>query len=180
VAGRFDAAAWHPGTAAPLYVQNQIREVSVAIPAPRGMYSTSAGRDAITTTKQFARENPDLVKAFLVAWDRTVRWLYANNGAHLDEAATITSRALRSSKSIALFKLKDESQTAYSWGTNDAQEAVDSIKKFIQYEISFKDPFFTKYRISDREIEELVDRRFFAGGEYFVDASPRKSAQRTN
>jgi hypothetical protein len=50
------------------------------------------------------------------------------------------------------------------------REAVDSIKKFQDYQISVKDPFYTKHHLTDKEIEAFVDRRFFAGGEYFVDS----------
>jgi sulfonate transport system substrate-binding protein len=42
-----------------------------------------------------------------------------------------------------------------------------------------KDPFYTKNHLSDKEIEAFVDRRFFAGGEYFVDTSrnPKATAE---
>lgn len=178
LSGRFDAAAWHPQTAAALYVQGLVREVAQAVPG--GIYTDAGGRSAWSTTKAFARENPDLVKAWLTVWDKTVRWLYANNGANLNEAATITSRALRQSKSVALFNLKGDQQTAYEYGVTDWQDAVDAIKKFWKYQIAHKDPFFTKHQISDREIELLVDKRFFAGGEYFVDVSEKRALARRN
>ena len=172
LAGRFDVAAWHPQSAAVLYVQGQVREITQAVPG--GIYTDAGGRSAWSTTKQFARDNPDLVKAFLTVWDKTVRWLYAANGANLNEAATIAARAMRQSKSVALFNLKDDSQTAYEYGVTDWQDAVNAIKKFWKYEIAYKDPFFTKHQISDEEIELLVDKRFYAGGEYFVDVSEKR------
>jgi sulfonate transport system substrate-binding protein len=120
---------------------------------------------------KWADENPDLVKAFLVAWDRTVRWLNSDNGAHWDEAAQIASREVREPKSVALYDLKDESRIVWSWGVTDYQDAVDSVKKFQSWNIANKDPFYTKHHLSDKEIEAFVDRRFFRGGEYFVDTS---------
>jgi sulfonate transport system substrate-binding protein len=121
--------------------------------------------------RKWAIENPDLVKAFLVVWDRTVRWLAANNGANMSEAATIASRELRLTKAVALYDLKDESTISWSFGVTSYRDAVDSIKKFQSYQIKVKDPFCTKNHLSDKEIEAFVDRRFFAGGEYFVDTS---------
>jgi sulfonate transport system substrate-binding protein len=55
---------------------------------------------------------------------------------------------------------------------------VDSIKKFQSWNIANKDPFYTKHHLSDKEIEAFVDKRFFKGGEYFVDSSehPEKPA----
>jgi sulfonate transport system substrate-binding protein len=172
LSGRFDVAAWHPQSAAALYVQGLVREVTQAVPG--GIYTNGAGRSAYSTTKQFARDNPDIIKAFLTAWDKTVRWLYANNGANLNEAATITSRALRQTKSVALFNLKGAHETAYEYGVTDYWDAVNAIKRFWKYQIEYKDPFFSKHQISDKEIEALVDKHFFAGGEYFVDVSEKR------
>jgi len=172
LSGRFEAGGWHPSGKAALYIQNQVREIATAV--PNGIYTTTAGRSAITVTRQWAKENPDLVKAFLTAWDRTVRWLYADHGAHLDEAAGIAARELRMSKAVELFKLKDESQTAYNWGVTDRKDAVAAIKKFWKYQIAFKDPFFTKNQLTDKEIDDLVDKRFYEGGEYFVDVGEKR------
>ena len=38
-----------------------------------------------------------------------------------------------------------------------------------------KDPFYTKHRLTDKEIEKFVDKRFFAGGAYFVDTAQKKT-----
>lgn len=64
-------------------------------------------------------------------------------------------------------------RVAYNWGITDHKVAVDAIKKFWKYQIQFKDPFFTKHQMTDAEIEAFVDRRFFAGGEYFVDVGEK-------
>ena len=174
LAGRFDAYGTHPATAttAPLYLQKQVREIATAV--PNGIYATAGGRALYFAMRPWAKENPDLVQAFLRAWDRTVKWLHENNGANLAEASAIASRELRVPKSVALFDLKDESRISHSWGQVSYQDAVDSIKKFQNWAISVKDPFYTKHRISDKEIEAFVDKRFFAGGAFFVDTSKPK------
>jgi len=175
LAGRFEGYGVHPTTTttASLYIQNQAREVATAV--PNGIYVTAGGRTVFFAMRKWAEENPDLVKAFLVAWDRTVRWLYNDpTGAHLQEAATIAARELRVSRAVALFSLKDEARTSWTWGITDYKDVVASIKKFQTYQISVKDPFFTKNHLNDKEIEAFVDRRFFAGGQYFVDVSEKR------
>ena len=174
LAGRFDAMAWHPATStsAALYLQNQVREVSTAL--PKGVYTEGGGRSAITAMRSWVDANPDLVKAFLIAWDRTVRWLNSDHGAHLDEAATIVARELRISKSLALYDLKDESRISLDWGETDFGETVKALKQFYQYQVQNHDPFFTKNRLTDKQIEAIPDRRFLAGGEYFVDTSEKR------
>lgn len=179
LAGRIEVSGVHPATSttASLYIQKQVQEIATAV--PDGIYVTAGGRAQYFAMRQWALENPDLVKAFLVAWDRTVRWLSSDNGAHFSEAATIAARELRLSKAVALYDLKDESTISYGWGITDYKEAVDSIKKFQAYQISVKDPFYTKHHLSDKEIEAFVDRRFFAGGEYFVDVSKERRQSAT-
>jgi len=174
LAGRFQSWNVHPAgsSAASLYVQNLVREILPALPG--GLYVTAGGRGNFNAPRKWVNENPDLVMAFLRAWDRTVRWLYADGGAHLEEAATITARELRITKAVALFEIKDDSETAYNWGVTDYNDAVDSIKRNLKFQIANGDPFFAKHPMTDKEIESYVDKRFFAGGEYFVDTSQKK------
>ncbi len=178
LAGRIDAYGTHPGTlyTAPLFVQNQVREIATAV--PDGAYVTGGGRSMFFAIRGWAKENPDLVKAFLVAWDRTVRWLNSDNGAHWEEAAQIAAREIRLPKAVALYDLKDESRISWSWGQTDYQDAVNSVKLFQNYAISIKDPFYTKHHLNDKEIAEFIDKRFFEGGEYFVDTRehPQKAS----
>jgi sulfonate transport system substrate-binding protein len=169
--GKFDIYGTHPATAsvASLIIQNQVREITTAV--PDGVYVTGGGRQMYFAMRKWANENPDLVKAFLVGWDRTVRWLNSDDGAHWDEASRITARALREPVAVALYDIHDESTIQWSWGVRDYQDAVDSVKRFQAWNIANKDPFYTKHHLSDKEIEAFVDKRFFAGGEYFVDTS---------
>jgi ABC-type nitrate/sulfonate/bicarbonate transport system substrate-binding protein len=174
LAGRIDAWNLHPSSAGSLYVQGQIREVLPAVPG--GLYVTAGGRGNFNAPRTWVNENPDLVMAFLAAWDRTVRWLYADHGAHLDEAASITSRELRLSKGVALFNIKDESETAYNWGVSDYNDVVDAIKRNLKFQIEHGDPFFGKHPMTDKEVDSYVDKRFFAGGPYFYDTSEHRRA----
>jgi sulfonate transport system substrate-binding protein len=171
LAGRIDAYGVHPGipSIAQLYVQNRVREIATAV--TNGVYVHAGGRAMYFAMRPWARENPELVRAFLKAWDRTVRWLNADHGSHFEEAAEIASRELREPKAVALYDLKDESRISWSWGQTNYADAVNSVKVFQDYAISIKDPFYTRHHLTDREIEEFIDRRFFAGGEYFVDTS---------
>jgi sulfonate transport system substrate-binding protein len=181
LAGRIDAYGTHPAisSSAPLYIQNQVREITAAV--PDGAYVTAGGRSMYFAMRKWSQENPDLVRAFLVAWDRTVRWLNSDNGAHWEEAAQIAARELREPKAVALYDLHDESTIVWSWGVTDYKDVVDSIERFQSWAISVKDPFYTKHHLSNQEVEAFVDKRFFAGGEYFVDTSknPKNSAQAT-
>lgn len=176
LARRFDAWAAHPaGTnTASLFIQGEVREVATAVPG--GVYVTSGGRDVYSVYRKWGEENPDLVKAFLVALDRTTRWLYAKNGANLTEAVKIAAREMRNPVSVETYLFKDVSRTTFSWGEPDYKTAVLAIEKFLHHNIAEKDPFFTKHPLSDKDVEAFVDRRFFAGGEYFVDPSPRKQS----
>jgi sulfonate transport system substrate-binding protein len=169
LAGRIDALGMHPATsaAAPFYVQNQVRDIATAL--PDGAYVTGGGRTAYFAMRKWSIENPDLVKAFLAGYDRAMRWINSDNGAHWDEAATIAARENREPKAVAMYDLKVNGTIAWTWGQVDYQDAVNSIKMFQKYAISIKDPFFTKHHLSEKEIEARVDKRFFAGGEYFVD-----------
>jgi sulfonate transport system substrate-binding protein len=138
------------------------------------MYVNSGGRSMEFALRKWVDENPDLVKAFLTAQDRVVRWLASDHGAHLDESATITSRELRIPKSVALFALKDLAETAWEFGETDANDLTKALKKYQDYQLAVKDPLFTKAHLTETQIGALVDRRFFTGGEYFVDSGKKK------
>jgi sulfonate transport system substrate-binding protein len=174
LSGRFEGFALHPTTSstASLFIQDQVRSLATAV--PNGMYVNSGGRSMEFALRKWVDENPDLVKAFLTAQDRVVRWLASDHGAHLDEAATITSRELRIPKSVALFALKDLAETAWEFGETDANDLTKALKKYQDYQLAVKDPLFTKAHLTETQIGALVDRRFFTGGEYFVDSGEKK------
>jgi len=175
LAGRFEAYAIHPAqnTTASLYLQDQVRTVTTAV--PDGYYVNSGGRSMEFALRKWVNENPDLVKAFLTAQDRVVRWLAADRGKNLDEAASIVSREMRYPKAIALFSLKDKSQTNWEFGETDPDKLVSALKSYRKYQVSVKDPLYMKSKLTDNQIASTVDRRFFVGGEYFVDSGEKKS-----
>jgi sulfonate transport system substrate-binding protein len=175
LAGRFDSFAIHPATntTASLYIQDQIRTLTTAV--PDGVYVNSGGRSMEFALRRWVNENPDLVKAFLTAQDRVVRWLDSDHGAHFDEAASIVAREMRYPKAIALFSLKDKSQTNWEYGETDPDKLYNALKTYRDYQVSVKDPLYTKAKLTDKLIASTVDRRFFAGGEYFVDSGEKKS-----
>ena len=74
---------------------------------------------------------------------------------------------------MALYDIKDESRIVYDWGQPDYNDAVASVKFFQNWAISVKDPFYTKHKLSDKDLEAFIDKRFFKGGEYFVDTSEK-------
>ena len=166
LSGKLDAYGTHPAIAsvASLYTSNQVREITTAV--PNGIYVTAGGRSMYFAMRKWSQENPDLVQAFLKVLDKTQRWIIAD---HYDEAAAIASRETREPKHVALYDLKNESRIVISSGQNDYDDAVQSIEKFQNWAISVKDPFYTKHHLTDKQIEAFVDKRFFKGGEYFVD-----------
>jgi sulfonate transport system substrate-binding protein len=129
--------------------------------------------------RKWAQANPDLVAAFLRGYIRAVRWVHSDNGAHIEEAAQIASTQVRETKAVALYDLQNSGSISYDWGQVDYQDAVKSVKMFQSYQIAHKDPFFTRHHLSDKEIEERIDKRFFAGGEYFVDTRENTNAPLT-
>jgi sulfonate transport system substrate-binding protein len=175
LAGRFEAFAIHPASAttASLYIQDQVRTLTTAV--PDGVYVNSGGRSMEFALRRWVNENPDLVKAFLTAQDRVVRWLAADRGKNFDEAASIVSREMRMPKAVALFSLKDSSQTNWEFGETDPDKLLNALKTYRNYQVSVKDPLYTKAKLTDAQIANTVDRRFFAGGEYFVDSGEKKS-----
>ena len=171
LSGKLDAYGTHPGikTIAPLYTQDQFREISVAVPG--GTYLTSGGRALYFAMRKWSIENPDLVKAFLTVYGKTQRWVVGDG--NYEEAANIIARETRVPKHVALYDIKDESRIVYDWGQPDYTDAVASVKFFQNWAISVKDPFYTKHKLSDKDLEAFIDKRFFKGGEYFVDTSEK-------
>jgi sulfonate transport system substrate-binding protein len=175
LAGRFEGFALHPttNTTAPLFVKGEVRTLTTAI--PDGVYVNSGGRSMEFAQRKWVNENPDLVKAYLVAHDRVVRWLAEGNGKNFDEAATIVAREMRIPKSSAMFSLKDKSQTAWEFGETNPDELIKGLRQYQEYQIANKDPLYVKKHVPDKQIDKLVDRRFFIGGAYFVDSGERKT-----
>ena len=164
LAGRLDALSLHPSTAlaAPLYTEKIIKEVSASL--PNGVYLNGGGRTSIFAIKGFAKQRPELVKAFLSVRDKTVKWILKNP----DEAAGIVSKELRIPKYVAKFMITDDSSYSFAPGESDYKDAIQSLKLFQDWGIKNGDDFLTKKHLSDAQIEAFVDRRFFKGGQYSI------------
>ncbi len=164
LAGRVDAISTHPAgnTAAPLFTQKLVKTISYA--TPNGAYMNYAGRTSYFAMREFAQEHPELVKAFLVAFERTKKWIIKNPEA----ASVIIARELRIPKHIALFGITDASSTSYVPGNPSWEDAVEGIKGFQKWYKAHGDDILAKKELSDKQIEEFVDKRFFKGGEYSI------------
>ncbi|MDR2862949.1 MAG: ABC transporter substrate-binding protein [Puniceicoccales bacterium] len=153
---------------AQLFRDGRIREIGTALPG--GQYVTNGGRALIVTTRNFANENPDLIQAYLRVYERARRYIIDEK--HYDEAATISSEQFRTPKDISLFLVQDaETRLTLNKIHPDAQEAVDALKSFLHWAITNGDDFYTTKPLTDAQVEEFVDRRFFAGGQYYVDTT---------
>lgn len=164
LSGKLDVQSVHPAAYlyTPLYTQGLVKEISTSIPG--GVYLRGGGRTSVFAMKKFANEHPELVKAFLTVYEKTRKWILENP----DDAATIISRELRLPRHIAEFGIRDDSSYLYVAGIPSWEDAVNSIKLFQEWAIKNNDDFLIKKSLSDQQINEFVDSRFFKGGEYSI------------
>lgn len=164
LAGKFEALSIHPGANAytPLETQGLVKEVSASLEG--GYYVTGGGRTSYFAPRDWANQNPDLIKAFLAAYARTRRWILDNP----DDAANIIARELREPKHVALYDIKDISSYAVTAGQPSYDDAVNAIERFQKWAIDNGDDFLKKKSLNNQQTRAFVDKRFFEGGEYFV------------
>jgi sulfonate transport system substrate-binding protein len=164
LAGKLDSISVHPSAYiyTPLYTQGLVREVATSVPG--GPYVSGGGRTSVIVTRDFAKKHPGLIRAYLIAYERTRKWIVANP----DAAATIIARDLRVPRHVARYGIVDDSSYNYVAGEPAWDQAVDSIKKFQKWAIANNDDFLKKRSLTDAQVEAFVDRRFFKGGEYSI------------
>ncbi|WP_043588307.1 ABC transporter substrate-binding protein, partial [Geminisphaera colitermitum] len=150
-----------------LYEEDRVREIAAA--KPGGQYVTGGGRALVITLRRFANQNPDIVQAYLRLYDRTRRWIV--DGNHYEETAEAAAKVYRTPKSVSLYIIKDESSLTLDPGRPDAQETIDALSRFLKWAIANGDDFYGAKPLTDAQVSEFVDRRFFEGGEYFVDTT---------
>jgi sulfonate transport system substrate-binding protein len=164
LSGRISATATHtalPSSAA-LVTTGQVKVIGRS---PKdGVYVNAAGRVSYFAMREFVDKYPAAVKAFLIAHERTKRWIKDNP----DEAAAIIAKELRMPVAIAKFGITDPSSFEFMDGEHNAANAVQAIKTFQTYYIEHGDEILRDRRLSDDKIEAFVDKRFFEGGDYSI------------
>jgi sulfonate transport system substrate-binding protein len=98
IAGEAEAISWHPSdNVAALLTTGTAREV--AYPAEDSVYVNGGGATVHFTTRDFAKNNPNITKKYIELVDRTYRWIQANE----DEAASIIERITRAPAEVTKF-----------------------------------------------------------------------------
>jgi sulfonate transport system substrate-binding protein len=171
LSGEIDAMATHPAVAtmATLYDRGLVREIGAA--EPDGEYVTGGGRALVMALRQFATTNPDLIQAYLRAYNRTRQWIVVGN--HWDEAADIVAAEFRSTKAVGMYTLRDNSHITLDPGQPDYENQVASLRHFLAWAIKNGDDFYSAKPLTEQQLRDFVDKRFFAGGEYYVDTTDK-------
>lgn len=161
---RIDALSAHPSIPfiTPLYAQGLVKEIGQN--DPKGAYVSGGGRVSFFAMRTFAQEHPLLVQAFLQTRAKTNDWILA----HPDEASVIIARELRETPEVAKFDITDSSSYAYNRGESNPDAVAKSIAGFQKWAIDNGDDFLTKKHLSDAQINQFIDRRFFKGGQYSI------------
>jgi sulfonate transport system substrate-binding protein len=164
LAHRIDVLSAHPSVPfiSALYSQGLVKEI--AQNDPKGAYVAGGGRVSFFVIRSFAEQHPLLVRAFLQTRERTVPWIVA----HPDEASEIIARQLRETRDVAKFDIVDSSSYAYLAGEPSADKIMKSIASFQKWAIDNGDDFLINKHLSDAEVTQFVDRRFFKGGQYSI------------
>ena len=164
LSGKVDSLSVHPSAAltTALYTKGLVREIAASVPG--GAYVKGGGRTAIFAMRNFARKNPELVQAYIRAYERTRKWIVDNP----DAASAIIAREMRIPGNVAKYGIVDSSQLSYSEGEPEWKTAVNSYKLFQEWGIKNGDDFLKKKNLSQAQIEAFVDKRFFKGGQYYL------------
>jgi len=160
--GKIDALSVHPSTATvtPLYTQGLVKELETV--STKSTYVNGAGRSIIFSLREFAEKHPDRIRPFLVAYERSQKWIKANP----DAAAAIASRDLRIPKHIAKYSIVDDSQLIFSEPERDRNKIIASYNLFQSWGIKNGDDFLKKKNLNQKQLEAFVSKDFFAGGKY--------------
>lgn len=164
LSGAIDATAAHLGVnnAAALYLSGAVKVIGRS--PDDGVYVNGAGRVSYFAMRDFVNRYPQAVHAFLVAHERTKKWINEN----IDEAAELIAEGTRVPVEIAKFQITDASSFEFMAGERDADKARKGIKDFQAWYIANGDDILVDRRLSEEQIDAFVDSRFFAGGQYSV------------
>jgi sulfonate transport system substrate-binding protein len=164
LSGAIDATAAHlaVNNAAALYLSGEVKVIGRS--PNDGVYVNGAGRVSYFAMRDFVDKYPDAVRAFLIAHERTKKWILDN----VDEAAEIIAEGTRVPVEIAKFQITDPSTYEFMTGETDPVAARENIKEFQAWYIDNGDDILVDRRLSDEQIDAFVDERFFAGGEFSI------------
>ena len=129
-----------------------------------GQYEEGAGRVSFFATRAFAEAHPQAVKAFLLAYGRTTKWIQEN----VDEAAGIIAEGTRVPVEVAKFQIVDPSGYEFIAGDQNAENVRKAINDFQDWYVAHGDDVFTDRRLDKQQVAQFVDGRFFKGGEYSI------------
>jgi ABC-type nitrate/sulfonate/bicarbonate transport system substrate-binding protein len=164
LSGAIDATAAHLGVnnAAALHLSGAVKVIGRS--PDDGVYVNGAGRVSYFAMRDFVNRYPQAVKTFLIAHERTKKWIYEN----VDEAAAIIAEGTRVPIEIAKFQITDRSSYEFMEGERNAERARQGIKDFQAWYIANGDDILVDRRLTEAQIDAFVDERFFAGGKYSV------------
>ncbi|MCX8999868.1 ABC transporter substrate-binding protein [Rhizobiaceae bacterium BDR2-2] len=129
-----------------------------------GIYVNNAGRVTYFARRDFVEKYPAVVKAFLAARERVREWTYDN----VDEAAEIVARETRVPLEVAKFQITHAGEWEFMAGEPNVDRARQAIKNFQEWYVANGDDILNERRLSDERVDEVVQARFFVGGEYSI------------
>ncbi|WP_245258014.1 ABC transporter substrate-binding protein [Rhodomicrobium vannielii] len=129
-----------------------------------GVYVNHAGRVTYFARRDFVNKYPEVVKAFLIARERSREWALD----HVEEATEIVARGTRVPVEVARFQITHVGEWEFMAGEPRADRARQSIKTFQQWYVDNGDDILNERRLTDEQVDSFIDGRFFVGGEYSI------------
>ena len=159
--GKVDAIATHPSGLASLYNQGLIRDIGTAVPGGQFVHD----RIVYYTTRQWAQDNPDLIKAFITVQNKTLVWIRDNR----QEAAKIVAQAIRQPVDVEETAFQEPGNQRLFFPEQSYEGAVNAFEQFQKMAISYNDGLIndTRKPLTDQQVHDLFDKRFFKGGAYY-------------
>ncbi|MDR0563781.1 MAG: ABC transporter substrate-binding protein [Azoarcus sp.] len=164
LSGETDATAGHLAAShfTSPYLQGKFKLIGG--PADSGAYVNYAGRVSYFAHRDFAAKYPSVVKAFLLSRERARAWATD----HVDEAAAIIAKAMRVPEDVAKFQITHLGQWDFMAGEPSAEAARKAIKEFQKWYVEHGDDILIDRRLSDAQINEFIDGKFFVGGSHSI------------
>lgn len=164
LSGALDATAVHlaAGNATGAWLSGKFKIIGHS-PAD-GVYVNHAGRVTYFATRAFSQAHPEAIQAFLKARERTMIWATDN----VEDAAEIVSKRLRLPLDVARFQITTKGQWEFMSSEPSAESVRNSIATFQRWYIDHGDTILAAHHLSEDELEDFVDDRFFEGGEYSI------------